>query len=47
MSLAIKNIGDLTEADKWSGDQMVNIVHGGQMSGDLMAGDQMAGELMS
>ncbi len=47
MSLAIKNIGDSIEADKWFGDQMVKIDHGDQMSGELMAGDQMAGELMS
>jgi hypothetical protein len=47
MSLAIKIIGYLIEAIKWSGDQMVKIDHGGQMSSELMAGDQMTGELMS
>ncbi len=47
MSLAIKNIKDLIEADKWSGGQVVKIDHGDQMSGELMAGDQKTGELMS
>jgi hypothetical protein len=47
MSLAIKNIRYLIEADKWSGGQVVKIDHGDQMSGELMAGDQMTGELMS
>jgi hypothetical protein len=47
MSLAIKMIGYSIYAIKWSGDQMVKIDRGDQMSGELMAGDQMAGELMS
>ncbi len=41
--MAIKNIGDLIEADEWSGDQIVTIDHGDQMSDELMTGDQMDG----
>jgi hypothetical protein len=42
-----QNFWDLTQATKWSGDQVVKKSPGGQMSGELMAGDQMTGELMS
>ena len=47
MSLANKIHRILTEATKWSGDQVVKYDPGDQMSGELVAGDQMAGELMS